>query len=64
MARTSHALTSRNTSNESPYGISSEIKAATRKTKDDVDANSKARFGEHRNQTGSFKRSINIECTL
>ena len=44
MARISHALASRNTSKESPYRISPESKTVTKKTKDDMDADSKARF--------------------
>ena len=49
MARTSHALVSRNTSQEGPLRISQESETATRKTKDDLDADNQARFSKHWN---------------
>ena len=48
MARTSHALASRNTSKESSERISQESGTATRKTKDDLEAEGKAGFGQLR----------------
>ena len=49
MARTSHALASRNTSKESPLRTSKESKTATRKTKDNMDADNKTRSGQRQN---------------
>ena len=40
--------------------ISQESKTATRKTKDNLDAYSKARFGQRRNYAGFLKRSTAI----
>ena len=42
----------------------SESKTATWKTKDDLDADSEARFGQHRNKNGSLKIGRNIKLVF
>ena len=46
---------------KTPYGISQESETAIRRTKDNLDEDSKARFGQHQNGTVSLKRSTCIE---